>query len=351
MLKNVLQFSNRDTIEEEAASWLVRLDGGPMGADEMEEFRAWLNRDPRHRKTLEKQVRVWGDLDSLGMLADVFPLKTAARTPANRFRTNLPWAATAMIFCLLLVGLLVYPGQNLPLFAGKSSEEHFYETALGQQSTVNLADGSVMVLNTNTRVEVQFDTRRRGIRLLAGEAHFEVAKHSDWPFMVYAGNGYVKAVGTAFSVRLTGKEVGITVSEGTVQVVADAASLGADDQSARAGQTLVLSERGVARYGTRIEQVEYLPEPVLQQREAWKSGRWVFEGDRLADVIEEAQRYTDRQLRIVDPVLAELKVGGSFRAGDVNSLLSALERGFDVQVTAVGEQLQLSLADNGPKAH
>ena len=95
-----------------------------------------------------------------------------------------------------------------------------YETRIGEQNSITLVDGSVIQLNTDSHIQVNYEKNQRSIVLMAGEAHFEVAKDPSRPFVVKAGDGMVRAVGTAFTVRINPEALKVIVTEGKVALAA-----------------------------------------------------------------------------------------------------------------------------------
>ncbi|MEA3299400.1 MAG: FecR domain-containing protein [Pseudomonadota bacterium] len=352
-MKNVVQFPDTNAIQETAALWLARLDRGEMSHTQRQELQEWLESDTRHRQALNEMAQLWGQMDALAVLAELFPLQAVNHREHSRPRLSpLAWlrehtlgaAATFAVSASLVMGMVFLlnesPAEMVPV--GSEPVELVYQTELGKQSTAELKDGSTMVLNTRSQARVRFDERERAVFLESGEAHFKVAKNPQIPFVVYAGNGQVRAVGTAFSVRIDAEKVNVMVSEGTVKVVAGIKP--GDRQEAKVSanhalQTITLSERGVANYRESIEAYTYIEPEQLTHKLAWKSGKWIFEGETLADVIAEANRYTSDTIEIADPTIAYLRVGGYFRAGEVESLLNALEAGFNIVVTRPREGL------------
>lgn len=357
-MKNIVQFPDINAIQEEAALWLARLDGGEMSAAHRQALQAWLDSDIRHQQALSDMAQLWGQMDALAVLAELFPLQAVNNARVQQPRLSLfDWlrehtlgAAITFAVSASLVMAMVFllngsPTATVPI--GSEPVELVYQTELGKQSTAELKDGSTMVLNTQSVARVRFDAHERAVFLESGEAHFKVAKNPDLPFVVYAGNGQVRAVGTAFSVRIDQQKVDVTVSEGTVKVIAGLkpgsqaeTPVSAPSISASSAlKTITLSERGVAKYRESIEAYTYIEPEQLAHKLAWKSGKWIFEGETLADVIAEANRYTRDTIEIADPDIASLRVGGYFRVGEVESLLSALEAGFDIVVTRPREGL------------
>ena len=371
-MKNVVQFPDNNTvqaIEDEAALWVARLDGGQLSEQQRQQLQVWLDSDLRHRQALSQMAEFWGQMDTLDVLADLFPLQADKKptlpkkrySPFGWLREHTLGAAATCVVSAGLVMTLVFifggsPAVTIP--AGSEPVELVYQTELGKQSTAELKDGSIMTLNTQSIARVRFDGQERAVYLESGEAHFNVAKNPDIPFVVYAGNGKVRAVGTAFSVRLDDQQVDVTVAEGTVQVVTGIKTdIGPDSQekpsvsSAKPLTTITLTKRGVANYRESIEAYTYIEPDQLTHKLAWKSGKWIFEGETLADVIAEANRYTTDKIEITDPALAGLRVGGYFNVGDVEPLLQTLEAGFGIKVNRPREGLIQLAALNDSDPH
>jgi transmembrane sensor len=198
------------------------------------------------------------------------------------------------------------------------------ETPVGGSRTVALRDGSAVVLNTDTQLAVTFEPGHRDLRLERGEAHFRVAHDERTPFRVFAGGRLVQAVGTAFTVRLREDgEVDVMVTDGTVRVEAQPGSQTAAAQLVSAHQLLRLDGAGKGDVHS-IAAVE------MDIRLAWQRGMLIFQGEPLTAVLDEFDRYTTESFVIADPQLRKLRVGGYFRAGDVEALLIALRENFQI---------------------
>ena len=184
---------------------------------------------PIHRDELERLAELWGLLNVLTVLA--VPLEKTQVSLVQRFAqaisaqvTTINTAVTSTraiaAATLLGVGALVFSTYfQAPAF---NTSNGLYQTAIGQQSTATLSDSSSIILNTNSKVRVEYSNDIRKIYLLQGEAHFDVAPNKKVPFQVYAGDGLVQAVGTAFTVYLQQDEVvKVTVTEGKVKVLGE----------------------------------------------------------------------------------------------------------------------------------
>ena len=207
-------------------------------------------------------------------------------------------------------------------------QQHFswqqYETRIGGFSRVVLEDGSVIDLNTDSDVRVRLRGDRREVKLLRGEGRFQVAPDKNRPFTVAAADTAVRAVGTAFTVRLHGSDqVDVLVSEGTVAV-----------ESARVQHTPPLTAGDAAIVLPDRVSVSRVEPQLLARRMAWTSGRLEFRGETLGEAVQEFNRYNRRQIRLSDTSLGGLRVGGSFGATDPESFASALGSAFKLRVTS-----------------
>ncbi len=194
-----------------------------------------------------------------------------------------------------------------------------YRTKIGEKRTVRLADGSVVRLNTGSSIEVALGKKERSIRLLRGEASFDVAHDAARPFIVDADSAKVRAVGTAFSVRLRPDLTEVTVTQGVVLV--------RDDQAA--GRRVTAGNAAAVRQGAIA--VTPLAGHDIARRLAWQQGRLSFEGDTLAQAVEEFNRYRISPIVIGDPAISGLRIGGTFRSDRSDDFAHALEQSFGIR--------------------
>lgn len=182
-------------------------------------------------------------------------------------------------------------------------------TAVGQRDSLQLADGSRVVLNSATHLRIERRLRSRQIELLAGEATFTV-EHGDKPFIVRSQDVAVRDIGTVFNVRSDSRGVAVAVLEGEVEV------------STRQSPTLRLQggEQTLAHAG-RVAASEAAN---LDRVTAWQHGKLRFDGTSLSEVIVDIQRYRQAPIRLDDPRIASLRVSGEFDSDAVESLLDLL---------------------------
>jgi transmembrane sensor len=352
-MKTVIPFPDPARIDEAAATWVARLDRGDLTSDERDTLRSWLAADPRHRAALARMARLWNALDCLTILAELFPQHPVAPAPRQSRR----WLPAAMAATMVLAVALGLALRNTPpaattdavaMPASATAAAQQYRTALGERMQMTLADGSVLTLNTQSEVRVRFDTASRSVELLHGEAYFKVAKDTARPFVVHAGGGSVRALGTAFNVRVADDQVEVLVDEGSVEVQPEERHNGdatrPDTTGADTTRRVQMHKGDTLRFNGKAMALQSLEAPAIARRLAWRSGKWIFEGETLAEVLREVARHSDRRIVIADPALASLRIGGYFDVGDVDGLMAALEAGFGIVVEREGDALHLAAA-------
>jgi transmembrane sensor len=323
-VSNLLSFPSLREARREASQWIARMDRGLTPAEKTE-LAGWAS-VPLNRRALREMAALWQDMGVLRTLAELFPLDhgQAAAPPPRRRNTLL--AAAASLVLAVAAGLWWQLAMREDAPADVLRVETL-ETPEGEQRTVALRDGSAVVLNTDTLLSVTFGSAHRDLMLTRGEAHFRVAHDPEKPFRVFAGGRRVEAVGTAFSVRLREDgELEVLVTEGVVRVAEGAQGDPRWTRLVTARQLLNVDGQGQSTLRS-VAEVE------MDIRLAWQRGMLIFQGEALADVLREFDRYTTERIFIDDPGLARVRVGGYFRAGDVDALLVALRENFRIAST------------------
>jgi len=374
MSKKVVEFPERSVINAEAVEWLIRLDNSePPTEEERLILKEWVQRSPVHEEELRKVTHLWGSFNVLTELSVPLGKVEYSSTRSIRVKNSdcfhdRPAAAVALatvvVAAFVYMGMLLFPKED-PLI----STNGLYATAVGQQETALLADGSTVLLNTNTQISVDYGRHYREVQLLQGEALFTVAKNATRPFRVQAGNGRVEAIGTAFAVRLKEDAVDVMVKEGRVILASESSrSLGGSADSSAATAVMIggndkistdaesavidkITTLGVLSAGqtatvprqfsgfTPSEQeeevavIKTIDPQVLDKQLSWSSGVLSFTGDPLETVVKEISRYTAITIEISDPILNAIAVGGRFPVGETELVLTALEKNFGVRVT------------------
>jgi transmembrane sensor len=196
-------------------------------------------------------------------------------------------------------------------------------TQVGERSLLVLADGSKVTLNTASAVRADYSGHDRRLTLLRGEAFFDVAKDPNRPFVVTAGSRQVIAVGTAFNVRLQDRGVRVTLVEGKVRVTRSRpADSGAGVLESPGPAVILVAGSALVAEANAPDRVERLD---ADRATSWRNGKLVFDGERLADVVAEMNRYSHKTLEITDPTLEDRKVSGVFEPTEGHAFAKALE--------------------------
>lgn len=335
-----------DEIEELAAEWLVRREEG-LAPDAARAFAAWQGADPRHAAAVARLERALGLMarmpearDALQAPVVPFPISPRAAfappsepVPAPRRGLRAAFAATGLAAALALAAATWWPR------AGALPSPRAYATSAGGFERAVLEDGSVVELNGNSELRVDLRAAERRVTLVRGEAHFTVAPDPARPFVVAAGAVSVRAVGTAFNVRLAAESIEVLVTEGRVALASPAAG----PEAAAPATVLAAHDRLVvpaAASAGRIRPtpvVERVAPEVVRAALAWQERRLVFAETPLREVVAQFNRRNRLQLIVADPALAARPIGGTFAADNAEGFVRLLESGGAVTVERRGE--------------
>lgn len=321
-------------LDEQAAFWFARLRADDVADHDRARFSEWLAEDARHPEIYAGYEALWDAVGGASASEAILGMRAQALASVRR-RTRPPWrriaAVAASLAVLTLGGLLVLrPGggfeiqESAPVLTPAAPAPSVYATEVGERSTIVLDDGSTVVLNTDSVLQVSYDERRRRLRLLHGQAVFEVAQDAGRPFVVEAGGQTITALGTIFDVHVDGEETRVTLIEGSIAVERKRDGLfagPAEVSRLTAGQALVALP-------TQPFQVQAAN---LDRTVGWRSGRVNFSNEPLSEVLEEINRYSTRQVVLGDADLAGLRVSGAFNTGSAERFVAALELGFPVE--------------------
>lgn len=339
--------SDDASLREQAARWTVRRDRG-LSAAESIEFELWQAADPRHAAALRRAGGMWSRLDRVPEpVAEAEIGRVARRRMFWRRGRNAGLLAAAA--AIAVVAAIAWRGSGPSGVAAADSvpQESPALQAAGPR-TVTLADGTVVSLNAGSEVEERFVAAERRVLLTRGEAHFTVAKDPARPFVVRAGELRVRAVGTAFNVNFAAGQVDVLVTEGRVGLErTDAAPVSGRDTRTSAdpmdfaAPTVELGAGERAILTRRLEPVPAVaPELVVTRVEpaeiartlSWQDSLLKLGGSTLAEIAVEFERRSGHRVMLADPALARLRVGGRFRADDLNGFVNLLATAFEVDV-------------------
>jgi transmembrane sensor len=307
-------------INAEAFDWVVKLQRG-LNQEEQALLDRWLALDARCVGALARAQAYWVHVDAVKNFSDAQKSRLRSTMPAYSGK-RMGWAAAAAI--LAAVGFLA-------LRQTSSTTEAL--TAMGEIRQVPLTDGSAIALDTNSRVEINYQSAVRKVRLQNGEAIFSVAKDAKRPFLVQAGDVRVKAVGTEFLVRRTASGEQVIVIHGAVDVWRETASPTA----------MVRLNAGYESTSTAhdLSQPQALSAAAIERATLWRTGYLEFDGQSLRDAAANFNQYNNQVIEVSDAGLAGEAVAGRFRANDPVAFAQAASTMLSAHLRIEGNRLIL----------
>jgi transmembrane sensor len=319
--------NRHSTPGETAAAWALEERRG-LNTKQRAERDEWLAQSLEHREAYRTAAAALTALDRHAARPEVIALREAAlsaRSDRSPPSTRVIAAAMGMVTLAGILAWWTLQARDSSITQRPLTPDR-YSSSIGERSTVTLPDGSVMVLNTSSEAEVTYRENERQVRLIRGQALFTVAHGQSAPFRVYASDRVITAVGTVFDVYLKGHAVQVSTIEGTVRVSTVASTLRepGDDraETLSAGDTL-----------TAAPHAPVLVKPANLQRVAsWRAGLLIFEETRLADAIDEINRYTTNTVSIADRAAGEYRVTGTFRIGEAQRFAHTMTQLFPLEL-------------------
>jgi len=307
-----------------AAAWFARARSGRMSGADHQDFDAWLQANPAHRKEYSLLEQLW---DSTGQ-AGHERLRALAGAPPDAPGTHSGRGRRAMLgWTLAGAGALAAAGLGVGLrWQGPASFEQALATAHGQRRTAMLPDHSSIDLNTDSRAVVRYYADRREVELEAGEASFSVTADASRPFVVRAGRAAVRVTGTRFNVRRREDATEVAVSAGSVEVKTGGWAFWRRE-TLGPGQALLATRDGL----TPAAAVD------VAAVTAWREGRIVFNDTPLPEAVAELNRYAPFVIRLEGARLRQVRVAGTLNVDSPGTLLDLLPRIAPVRVRAEGE--------------
>ncbi len=314
-----------DGVLAEAAVWIARLHGPERTAATESGWRDWFSAHPDHAAAWEVVSDKWTKSHAIPVGLVHPPVRVRRRVSR---RPILFAVAVAVAAASLLIGIaIVFFGRGL------------VTTAIGEQKTLNLRDGTRIELNTATRLAVRYDAKTRVVELKSGEAYFSVA-HEPRPFVVMAGNRKVIAMGTSFTVRhdqSADDSMTVTLIEGRVAV-------------APAGAPNILPQQDIPEVtilsaGERLQIRRHAPvavdTPSLDRVTGWMRGQLIFDHTPLTEAVQELNRYSTTRVSVASPETGQIRVSGTFRVSDSVSFAHAAAETYNLKLAHRGDEIVL----------
>lgn len=314
-----------DARTDAATDWLMRCAAGPLSAVEAEAFEAWLAEAPENRQAYEEVEWIWAAAAAAEGQPRIEAKRRWVLQSVGRFTPARRAFAAALVAAVVGVGGLGAYTMGGP----KPLATQSFRTAVGQQATVTLPDGSEVTLNTDTVVRTRADGERRLVYLEKGQAFFQVAKDRRRPFVVNAAGRTVTALGTAFDVRVEGGALKVVLVEGKVRVESakpSAAGRSPDDDVSAAAPLQQATEMSAGSQLVATADTDWrLTRANVARETSWLDRQIVFDDEALGDIVAEMNRYTLRKMTIDDPALAHRRLSGIYTAGDLAAFSEALK--------------------------
>jgi len=299
----------------QAASWMMLMQEGPLLPAQQLELERWRLASEEHERAWKRAQRL---LSRLGSLPPTLARHTLQRPPGRR---------AVLRGLVLLMGAAPLGWWGWRLQAGRFASD--YHTAVGERTHARLADGTQIILNTDSALQLLFDSAQRLLHLRRGEVYIVTAADPR-PLMVQTVHGQLLALGTRFSVRQLADETLLEVYEGAVQVRPESTSVAAGENIIRAGQQVRFTRERLGLVGE-----------VGETSLAWQRGLLVADDMPLHQWAQALMRYADQRLEY-DPALSELRVSGTFPVDDLPLALAMLAQTYGLQVRQGGGRLVIS---------
>jgi transmembrane sensor len=312
-------YTHPDPVTDVALDWLLCLQAAPQDIDLRSRFEAWCRAMPSHAAAFDRVASTW-DMPELAMATErLVQANATARLPQPVHRrpgrvVSISAAIAATV--LIAAGINLYPGLMLRWQAD-------YMTATGSKEQITLPDGSVMTLNTASAASLDFAAGRRSVKLLEGEAFFDVVPDAAHPFTVAGRFSEVKVKGTGFSVRTGPDEDLVVLEHGAIEV----SRLPGRTETARlAPGEMIIATAGSLSAVRKTDTAGSL---------AWLQGRIVFDGQPLSQVIAEVGRYYPAPVVITSSAARKVVVSGNYRLTDPEGTIRSLATAAGATVTKV----------------
>ena len=337
---------NRDRSRERdlqrASDTLTKLYSGQLDTAAAEALNPWRAEDSGYLEEFLGTAHLLGDMKALADDPDIAKVMDAPVVPEP---VNKKWpglAVAASVVLAIAIGLGVYIGQDHSGSSSNSGNVLRYVTKVGEQKTVELKDGSILMLNTATELLVDITDQYRHVFLERGEAYFDIAKDPNRTFTVDMGLHSVTVLGTEFNIRKTSESFVVAVLGGTVSLhqqdeePSSSASLPADPDGK--GQTIQspsqyrLEAGWVARVNTTGGELSGYQPDNISSLQNWRSGVIEFEGTPLYQVARELNRYSAKKILIEDPSIVDMEIYAVMHVNSIRVALTGLQKALPIKV-------------------
>ncbi|WND01748.1 FecR family protein [Temperatibacter marinus] len=334
-----MSIMSKDTIKKEAADWVAVVYSGNASQEDETNLDLWLGHSDQHMAEYERALALWD------LAVDAAPTKKKQDSVGFVQLTKI--GAVAAVLLIVLTSFMMRPVMNE---TAPVKTVEIYTTHKGETQDITLLDGSVITLNTDTKLYVDYSDGLRRVILDKGEAYFDVARDPANPFVVSAGNQMVTVLGTQFNVRQKASQLTVAVVEGLVAVheiietdlLKEKAQqmVSSSETNDLEKMTLIKLEAGsVGVFHKKAELLSDIMSTDAEKFHEWRQGIVKFSDQPLSEFVMEMSRYTPMEIIISDPRLADLKISGVFHYEDIQGIMSGLEVMLPVKIRRVGNRI------------
>ncbi|UNK40015.1 FecR family protein (plasmid) [Shinella sp. H4-D48] len=310
-------------IEREAIAWFTRMNGKPSHQDNLD-FHDWIAASSLHKQAFEDVGGLWSELGASGPERGTsdgdlaLPLEKIRQLREKRARGR---AGAFVTGCLVLLLAGSWAWLEHPHLLQDMQAD--FVSPRGDRRKFALSDGSHVLLDADSALDVAISASERRVKLLRGNAFFRIS-HTGAPFIVEAAGGEAKVLGTEFDVSLKeDRQVTVTLAEGSLQV----GMIGA-------GQDVILKPGESVDYGSAG--LSPIKQAITEDEMAWHDGRYIFTNARLADVLAQVERYRTGRIVLLGSSIAEFRVSGNIALHDTDKALAALQSSVGFRLNSFG---------------
>lgn len=338
-------------ILDQAEDWLITIQGSDVSTFEMHRFEKWLMADKRHYHCFERVLRRWNQVSelidseahrtlesNLNNARAIFRDGEEAPATSNvvSFRQKVsqhfnPYKYSAFAACAVfaLVAFFAFTNQQ-------QADTQVFSAPKGEMVTAELSDGSRIVLSGNTHIETSMQRNERHVKLLSGQAYFDIAKDETRPFYVQAGETRVKVVGTAFDINKGARNIRVAVEEGVVEVSKDVTHKTFDNKVTTTQITLTRGQMVETQNSIHAD-FSGVNEIDLDDISPWQSGRLRYNDASLADITADANRFYKQRIVIASDKIQNLRVTASFKVEDIEKTFEDLAMVLPIRINKDAE--------------
>lgn len=320
-------------IEDRAARWLNRREEAEWSPAEQAELDTWLEESMAHKAAYWRLEHGWREADRIGALGSGMEIDRPADWGAGWPRWWRQAAIAASLMAIVGTGVTLYEFRPEKPAAIAVVADATFDTPIGGRRTVPLSDGSKVEMNTATVLRTAVTGERREVWLDRGEAYFEVTHREGRPFVVHAGSRTVTVLGTKFSVRRDGDKVTVSVVEGRVRV---------DEANTQKASAAIITAGVVAIARGPSTLVTARSEERVESGLAWRDGMLTFDQSTLGEAAAEFNRYNRKRIEIADPETANIRIGGTFQASNVDAFGRLLHDAYGLKIESSAETVKIS---------